>query len=207
MDTNPVFNVTQATTEFECLTHLNDHYFESQMPTAASFQKQIPVYPSRRFYAASFQHHGRGKAKAHGWTLSTEIKPEGPVFPVRSLRNFRNPIHHQLGFGKVKQENKNFAIDLGFSQFQLPTTETPCALAFFDHLLPIWLQMWIGCRVLNICAPHPVSPKWLNSEENDTGGTRLSSCAEYRKQFGRIFHCKNLKNVPLIMTTKDQMQV
>lgn len=160
MDTNPVFNVTQATTEFECLTHLNDHYFESQMPTAASFQKQIPVYPSRRFYAASFQHHGRGKAKAHGWTLSTEIKPEGPVFPVRSLRNFRNPIHHQLGFGKVKQENKNFAIDLGFSQFQLPTTETPCALAFFDHLLPIWLQMWIGCRVLNICAPHPVS-EWI----------------------------------------------
>ncbi len=163
------------------------------MPTATSFQKQIPVSPNRKFYTASFQHHGRGKAKAHGWTSSTENKPEGPLFPVRSLRNFRNPVHHQLGYRKVNQENKNFAIDLGFSRFQLPTTETPCALAFFDHLLPSWLQMWIGCRVLNICAPHPVSPKWLScwtlKRMTRVVPDFLLVPSWYRKQFGRIpFH-------------------
>ncbi len=64
--------------------------------------------------------------------------------------------------------------------------------------------------VKHLCTT-PCFPKMairLNSEENDTGGTRLSYCAVLiQKTIWKNSMARTLKRVSLIMTTKDQMQV
>lgn len=138
------------------------------------------------------------------------IKREGPMFPVRSLRNFRNPVHHQQGYRKCNQKTKLCYRSWIFMISAAHHRNTLCSGIFWPFAAYLIANVNRLQSVKHLCTTpcFPQTAIMLNSEENDTGGTICFYCAVLiQKTIWNNSMAKTLKRVSLIMTTKDQMQV